>query len=795
MNFRALLDKINTQSVLTEAPEAPGRAEKKERAKASTGDAKARDAARKRAERAQETPRERKPKQELIKDVILVRTKSGNVQMIFKDSFNASTHEKLNKDELTIAEAQKILKDDKFEQTRASMLLFGDVKTKESSKEDRGKKKEEEVARKEAKPKTEEEQEQSKKAKAVKLSKEQMFQTMTQMTPEQLVGMPPELRNEYFKMMRKPQPNADFDRMSYENLTVAFGLSNISGAPYNQQVLNALIFLSKLKAGASDQEMQTYLALAPDGREFTRAAFFTAKKILSQIGEECLQNLLTNVETTGKPISSEGAPDMQCGDYKFKVSAGGEISLSTTEFDQTNKNFKGILSSALSQALRNPQLIASDAKLAQMAEKMQTGSASFSDVLVPDELMPQIKNDPKLMQKLQNMPIKDASGQVVGTVIDGEGNLNPLASSNQYQKAWQESARSFMKGNAKGNVLKKEVINNVLKSVLRGDNIVPPEMAPNHLITVNGIMPMSDDYFGEVSGESNLDMKPSKDVLTSSNISRYNPGAAERLKKFTTVVEAKEEPKEEKEPSLESMLIKKKDIDPVDYMVNYLVKNNDFLLNASLLPGFSVNDLNSVQYNYLTVGKKTIKIPVIKGENVTNEVLGENVLLINDLLLESLTNNFVLSALLTRGLITHGEATLITDGERLLNEESEYLSINLQSLYENMVERYINNPDLLEHVFFDIFVSEEYKRNYKQEYKNYHGKPKQRKERAARTKAREMMIKKGRAKKGDGKDIDHKKPLRNGGSKGINNLRVRDRSENRSDNGHHKGEKQNKDWK
>jgi hypothetical protein len=92
-------------------------------------------------------------------------------------------------------------------------------------------------------------------------------------------------------------------------------------------------------------------------------------------------------------------------------------------------------------------------------------------------------------------------------------------------------------------------------------------------------------------------------------------------------------------------------------------------------------------------------------------------------------------------------------------------------------------------------IDEEYERDYKQEYKNYHGKPKQRKERAARTAARELMIKKGRAKKGDGKDIDHKKPLRHGGSKGINNLRVRNRSENRSDNGHHKGEKQNKDWK
>jgi hypothetical protein len=58
------------------------------------------------------------------------------------------------------------------------------------------------------------------------------------------------------------------------------------------------------------------------------------------------------------------------------------------------------------------------------------------------------------------------------------------------------------------------------------------------------------------------------------------------------------------------------------------------------------------------------------------------------------------------------------------------------------------------------------------------------------------MIKKGKVRKGDGKDIDHKKPLRNGGSKGINNLRVRSKSENRSDNGHEEGETQDKgSWK
>lgn len=75
------------------------------------------------------------------------------------------------------------------------------------------------------------------------------------------------------------------------------------------------------------------------------------------------------------------------------------------------------------------------------------------------------------------------------------------------------------------------------------------------------------------------------------------------------------------------------------------------------------------------------------------------------------------------------------------------------------------------------------KRNYKREYEKYHGKPKQKKERATRNAARKKAEKKGTVKKGDGKDIDHKKPIRSGGGNGKGNTRVRSKSANRADNG------------
>lgn len=67
------------------------------------------------------------------------------------------------------------------------------------------------------------------------------------------------------------------------------------------------------------------------------------------------------------------------------------------------------------------------------------------------------------------------------------------------------------------------------------------------------------------------------------------------------------------------------------------------------------------------------------------------------------------------------------------------------------------------------------KRNYKKEYKAFHGKPEQKKNRAKRNSARKAMG----LKVGDSREVDHKKPLSKGGSNGKKNLRVVSRATNR----------------
>lgn len=72
------------------------------------------------------------------------------------------------------------------------------------------------------------------------------------------------------------------------------------------------------------------------------------------------------------------------------------------------------------------------------------------------------------------------------------------------------------------------------------------------------------------------------------------------------------------------------------------------------------------------------------------------------------------------------------------------------------------------------------KRDYKREYAKYQGQPEQIKNRSERNQARSQLSKEGLVHKGDGKDVDHKKPLNKGGSNSRSNLRAVPKSANRS---------------
>lgn len=66
-------------------------------------------------------------------------------------------------------------------------------------------------------------------------------------------------------------------------------------------------------------------------------------------------------------------------------------------------------------------------------------------------------------------------------------------------------------------------------------------------------------------------------------------------------------------------------------------------------------------------------------------------------------------------------------------------------------------------------------RDYKKEYRDYHSKSDQRRKRSQRNQARRKMG----LDKGDPREVDHKKPLSQGGTNHGNNLRAVSRDTNR----------------
>lgn len=63
--------------------------------------------------------------------------------------------------------------------------------------------------------------------------------------------------------------------------------------------------------------------------------------------------------------------------------------------------------------------------------------------------------------------------------------------------------------------------------------------------------------------------------------------------------------------------------------------------------------------------------------------------------------------------------------------------------------------------------------------KAYNARPDQVKKREARNQARAQLMRDGKVKKGDGKDVDHKQMLDGGGDNSKSNLRVVSQTENR----------------
>lgn len=67
----------------------------------------------------------------------------------------------------------------------------------------------------------------------------------------------------------------------------------------------------------------------------------------------------------------------------------------------------------------------------------------------------------------------------------------------------------------------------------------------------------------------------------------------------------------------------------------------------------------------------------------------------------------------------------------------------------------------------------------RRQVKGYNARPENVKKRSMNNAAREQLKKEGKVRKGDGKDVNHKTPLRSGGTNARSNLEVMSQKKNR----------------
>ena len=141
---------------------------------------------------------------------------------------------------------------------------------------------------------------------------------------EENVSFPPiESMFEQLKGLRYRVKNVfeNLSNISYKILNESYNVSSTNKDDREYQIENAIILVSRICSGASIQEMQ-YMQQIENARffDFDEEAFDSARKLLSELGEMCFQNLIhINEIQTQSDFSGSGRTQILCGQNTFKI--------------------------------------------------------------------------------------------------------------------------------------------------------------------------------------------------------------------------------------------------------------------------------------------------------------------------------------------------------------------------------------------------------------------------------------------------------------------------------------------
>ena len=557
---------------------------------------------------------------------------------------------------------------------------------------------------------------------------------------------------EQLRPLRKKIKNVfeNLSNISYKMLAETLGVFSISKDDKEFQLENALILVSRVSSGASQQEIEL-MRKFDDERffDFDEASFDTARALLSVLGESCFQNLyhVDELDVT-EDFPGFKRTSLICGDNAFRVVVGKVYIKDSTDSPNYGVKMQNIINSLVPIAIPQDPDILDDDGLSIVLAQVKKEMLNLSVFLVND-IDENPSQDEGFMKYLDDNGLLDDEGYILETAkLSAYNDIIELVVEQISRK------KSILKESAFFGTIVKELTRHYLVGVNGQD----PRANATHLLTDNGLFIITEDMVNYYAQMADVNVKLKSSVSSSKGRKKTGSKVPKALEKFRTIVE---QVKQELKPTggYKSRLINTAELlansDAAIYQA--IINSFDFEYSLSLNPGEKITPAQkkSSQFNLVKIGDKEFKIPIsIDKGDMTTVFIKEDLEEACDYIL----NNVELSESAKRRL-----------------QSSKATGSIPQDLVELITAVIDQNRGKRKSTILEKLQG--YEKEYSKKTSHH---------RSNRNKARRAAAKKWGKAAIKGKDVDHKdgNPMNNS----PKNLRLRSKSDNRSDNGHRKGE-------
>ena len=426
---------------------------------------------------------------------------------------------------------------------------------------------------------------------------------------EETIAFPPiELMFEQLKGLRYRVKKVfeNLSNISYKTLSESYNVSSINKDDKEYQIENAIIMVSRVCSGASREEME-YMQQFENSRffDFDEEAFDIARKLLSELGEMCFQNLIHVNEIQTQPdFPGSTRTQILCGENTFKLITGKvyiKESTSSPNYGMKLSNVIGMmLPSIIPQKETQPNQPSQDS-LDMLINLVMEQLMNFSSTLIDDQ-NPDINTD-------EAMRMVASSGVLQNNIIPEGAKLSRAMSIFSLAIEQLKKDKKTLKNSSFAQNLK----NALTRYYISGINQIDPRNNASHLLTDNGLFIIDDELILEYSkkAELNFVIKSSQKSVKGRRTNGSNiPKSIEKNRTIVEKVLKEMKPKIKKEDIIINGIDLVNNVDSIFYQELLKVFDVDF--SISLNPGnfATTTEKQKNEYNVVNINDKEYKIPV-----------------------------------------------------------------------------------------------------------------------------------------------------------------------------------------